>query len=323
MELNGLKVLVAGGAGFIGSYIVDSLLDVGAEVTVFDEFLYGDKNLQHVKKNIQIIKGDITDCNQVNQASEGKDVLIHVAFPAALCDLSLSNQFIETGTIGTFNLLRAAKENDSVFIYGSSISVYGKQIYQPVDEQHPLNPIITYGATKLVGEVYCRSFQHEFGLKTVILRYSDVYGPRSKRIGAPTAFLLKALNDEPIQIHGDGLQMRDYTYVTDIADATVLAINDCVYGETFNIASGRAYSIVELARIVKKITNSDSRIVFVSNDEIKSNKYIANDTRKYSISIEKAKKLLKFIPNVMINDGIEITKQWISENPSILSINRG
>lgn len=314
MKKNGLKVLVAGGAGFIGSHIVDSLLKAGTEVTVFDNFLYRDKNLQHVKNNIRIINGDITDFSQVKGASEGQDVIIHVAFPAALCDLSLSNQFIETGTIGTLNLLRAAKENDSVFIYGSSISVYGKQIYQPVDEIHPLEPIITYGATKLVGEVYCKSFHHEFGLKTVILRYSDVYGTRFKRIGAPTAFILKALKGEPIQIHGDGSQMRDYTFVTDIADATVLAINECAYGETFNIASGQACSIVELARMVKQITNSESRIEFISNDGIDSNKYVTNDARKYSISIEKAKKLLKFKPNVLLSDGLESTKRWILED---------
>lgn len=317
MEINGLKVLVAGGAGFIGSFIVDSLFNAGADVTVFDSILYGDKNLHHLKNKLKIINGDITDYNQIEHASKGQEVIIHVAFPAALCDLSLTNQFIETGTIGTFNLLRAAKENDSILIYGSSISVYGKQIYQPIDEQHPLDPVITYGATKLVGEAYCRSFQHEFGLNTVILRYSDVYGPRFKRIGAPTSFLLKALKDEPIQIHGDGSQMRDYTYVTDIADATVLAIDDHAYGKSFNIASGNVCSIVELAKLVKHATNSESIIEFISKNEIDPKKYIASDNRKYSISIEKAKNILKFKPKFSLNDGLNFTKQWILNNYEI------
>ncbi|MCK4827117.1 NAD-dependent epimerase/dehydratase family protein, partial [bacterium] len=186
MHLKGKKVLVAGGAGFIGSHVVDELVKSGAVVTVLDDLSSGNiKNLNHIRNKIKCIHGSINDYQQVVSAANNQEVIIHEGFPAALCDLNPDNQFIETGTLGTYNLLRAAAENESIFIYASSISVYGKQVSDPINEKHPLDPLITYGATKLAGEGYCKAFQNEYGLNCVILRYSDVYGPRFNRTGAP------------------------------------------------------------------------------------------------------------------------------------------
>lgn len=312
MDLENAKVLVAGGAGFIGSHVCDALIRKGADVTVLDNLVSGNlENIAHIKDKLKFIKGDITDFEQVLYAAKDCDVIIHEAFPAAICDLSPENQFIATGTLGTYNLLRAALANDSVFIYASSISVYGKQVSSPITESHPLNPIVVYGATKLAGEFYCRAFQQEQGLKNVILRYSDVYGPRYSRISAPIAFLLKGLKKEPLQIHGDGSQTRDYTYVTDIAEGTVLAINEKAYGDVFNIASGNYISILELAKKVNVNTENDSEIELIPSEKIDTQKYVAEDERKYSIDISKAKKILGYNPKVSLDTGLGMSKEWI------------
>jgi len=314
MDLENAKVLVAGGAGFIGSHVCDALIRKGAEVTVLDNLVSGNlKNIAHIKDRLRFIKGDITNFEQVLHAAKDKDVIIHEAFPAAICDLSPEKQFITTGTLGTYNLLRAALANNSIFIYASSISVYGKQVSSQISESHPLNPIIVYGATKLSGEIYCRAFQHEHGLNIVILRYSDVYGPRFNRISAPIAFLLKGLKKEPLQIHGDGSQTRDYTYVTDIAEGTVLAINEKAYGDVFNIASGNHISILELAKKVNVITGNDSELELIAHEKIDTQKYVVEDERKYSINIAKAKKILGYNPKISLDSGLNMTKEWIEK----------
>jgi len=312
MDLQEAKVLVAGGAGFIGSHVCDALIRRGAEVTVLDNLVSGNlENIAHIKDKLSFIKGDITDLEHVLRAAKSQDVIIHEAFPAAICDLAPENQFIATGTLGTYNLLRAAVANDSVFIYASSISVYGKQVSSPITEKHPLDPIVAYGATKLSGEIYCRAFQHEHGLNVVILRYSDVYGLRYNRISAPITFLLKGLKKEPLQIHGDGSQTRDYTYVTDIAEGTVLALTEKGYGSVYNIASGNYISILELAKKVNVITGNDSGIELIPIDKIDTQKYVAEDERKYWIDITKAQKMLGYEPKVTLEIGLSRIKEWI------------
>lgn len=312
-NLSDLKVLVAGGAGFIGSHIVDELINSNAVVTILDNFTSSDvSSISCPTDRIQLVRGDINDYSTVEDISKDIDVIIHVAFPAARCDLSLNNQYLDAGIKGTFNLLRASVDNDIDFIYGSSISVYGNQKETPINEKHALDPIITYGATKLAGEVYCRSFQHEFGLKVAILRYSDVYGPRFKRIGAPTAFLIRSLNNETLQIHGDGQQMRDYIYVTDVAKASLLAINDRAYGDIFNIASGESHTIIEVANLANEITGSSAGLEFLSKSN--GQKHLENDIRKYVIDITKAKSTIGFKPQVDLKQGLELTKNWILSN---------
>lgn len=318
MNIKGKKVLVAGGAGFIGSHVADELVKRDAVVTVLDDLSSGDlRNLNNIRNKIRFIQGSINDYKQVASAAKGQEVIIHEAFPASLCDLSPDNQFIDTGSLGTYNLLRAASENESIFIYASSISVYGNQVSTPISEEHPLDPIITYGATKLAGEIYCRAFQKEYGLNCVILRYSDVYGPRFKRTGAPIAFLLKALKKEPLQVHGAGLQARDYTFVTDVAKGTILGIQESAFGETFNIASGVSCTILDLANKVNAVTENDAGIEFISKDHINSSKYIVNDKRRYNIDITKAREMLGFQPKVSLEDGLQISKKWILENMNV------
>jgi UDP-glucose 4-epimerase len=314
MSIDGKKVLVAGGAGFIGSHVVEELVKRKAVVTVLDNQSSCDiRNLINISSKIKFISGNITDYAAVSSAAKDQEIIIHEAFPASLCDLSPDNQFIDTGTDGTYNLLRAASENESIFLYASSISVYGEQRTNPISEEHPLDPIITYGATKLAGEVYCKAFQKEYGLNYVILRYSDVYGPRFKRTGAPIAFLLRALGKRSLQIHGDGSQTRDYTFVTDIAKGTILGIEESAYGKIFNIASGNPCSILDLAGKVNAITGNNKGIEFLSEDNINSGKYVLRDKRQYSIDITKARKILGFEPEISLDKGLEISKKWIAE----------
>ena len=318
MNLQSKKILVAGGAGFIGSYVVEELVQAGAAVTVLDDLSSGNmQNLKHLIDKIQFIHGSINDYQQTASAARGQDIIIHEAFPASLCSLSPEHQFIETGTLGTYNLLRLAVENKSIFIYASSISVYGKQLSDTINEDHPLDPIITYGATKLSGEIYCRAFEKEYGLNFVILRYSDVYGPRFKRTGAPIAFLLRALNSEPLQVHGDGSQARDYTFVTDIAKGTILALQEPAFGKTVNIASGNSCTILDLANKVNIVTGNNAGIKIISEDLINSNKYIINDKRIYNIDITRARDFLGYEPETSLDRGLRISKKWILDNLNV------
>ena len=138
-----------------------------------------------------------------------------------------------------------------------------------------------------------------------------MYGPRFKRIGAPTAFILKGLKNEVIQIHGDGAQTRDYIYVTDVAQGTVLSINDRAYGDVFNIASGMSHSIIDLAEVVNEITGNDAGVEFVS--DVGAKKFTANDLRRYEFDISKAKNILGFEPKNHMEEGMQIMNDWIKK----------
>lgn len=309
MDLSNIKVLVTGGAGFLGSHISEGLLNAGARVNILDTFLSGrESNITHLKNRVKFYHGDILDQSLVKEAAKGVDVVVHSAFPMAICDRSLNKQYIEAGTVGIYNVLNSALAEDAKLIYVSSISVYGRQKYLPVDEEHPVHPMLIYGATKLAGEFYCQVMAEEYGLQTVILRYSDIFGPRNGRISAPINFLLKSLHKQPLEINGDGSQIRSYTYVSDAVDATLLAmVKPEAKGQIINVAGDDNISILELAQKVRKLTGMplDIKCAGTKNP----------DTRNYIIDNNRAKKLLGFKPRVSIDDGLELTLQWLKDNP--------
>ncbi|MHB1167285.1 MAG: NAD-dependent epimerase/dehydratase family protein [Carboxydocellales bacterium] len=309
MDISGLNILVTGGAGFLGSHIVERLVKLGTRVRVLDTFLSGrEKNLLPVQGQITLYQGDIVDEGVVDRAMTGVDVVVHCAFPLAAYDRSLNHQFIQGGSVGIFNILKSALKEKALVVFASSIAVYGEQQYLPIDEQHPLKPILLYGATKLSGEFYCLTMAQTYGLKTVILRITDIYGPRNGRISAPINFLLKGMNNMPVEIKGDGTQSRTYTYISDLVDAVILAAT-CpqAQGKIINIAGDECVSIYDVAVLAKKLTGSTG--------EISLEKSISSDRRKYWIDNRQAKALLGFTPKVNIESGLRQTLAWLKANP--------
>ncbi len=301
---SGRRVLITGGSGFLGSNIARLLLNEGAEVTLLDNCLPGqEKNILDIIGRIALIRGDINDPATVKKAAHGKEIIVHAAFPVTQCNRSLENQYVATGTVGLFNILKEAFEQQALVIYVSSISVYGKQSYTPIDENHPLQPSLIYGATKLAGELYCGVMAREYGLKTVILRYSDLYGPGLGRDNAPVVFLQKALAGLPLLVRGGGKQVRSYLFVTDAAQAVKQAIeNPAAQGMVFNVGGQETITIMNLAAKAKEITGSNSEIISEEG-------WI--DEREYLIDSTVARSILGFSPRVDLNNGLRKTLAWL------------
>jgi len=329
-KLKGKKILVTGGAGFIGSHIAEKLVEIGSEVVILDNFLTGKmSNLSSIKDDVEIIKGHIENYHDVERAIQGCDIVIHEAFPYGKSGMGLEEQYIEEGVIGTFNVLKAAVKNKvEKVVYASTVAVYGIPKYLPIDENHPISPFLPYGATKYVGELYCRTFSKLYDIDTVSLRYFYVYGPRYAQFdhSAMVNFLNRVLENKPLIIYGDGSQIRDYTYIDDAVEGTLLAtIKEDTRGEVYNISSGEGITILELAQKIIDVTNANVEIKIAETTEYRysdqyckipvglttkvGNKWI--DERNYIGDISKAREELGYKPRVALEDGIKRTFEWL------------
>lgn len=331
MDLAGKRILITGGAGFIGSHLARGLLQMGAHVTIFDNFATGRiDNIQDFKGDIILVKGDVKNYGEINKASKDQSFVVHEAFPYAMVSQSLEDQFIEDSYMGTFNVLKASLYNDiEKVVYGSSVAVYGQQQYLPVDEEHPKNPDYPYGVTKYACEKLCASFSKSYGLNTVSLRYFNVYGPLFTNLdhSAVLSFAKRVVEDKPPLIYGDGEQIRDFTYIDDIVAGTMLAITqDTVPGDVFNLGAGEGIRIIDLAAKIVEISGKDIKLRFATAEEYRyydrtlpwgmtkvvDGRYI--DTRNYIADITKARKLLTYEPKIPREDGIRRTLLWVKEN---------
>jgi nucleoside-diphosphate-sugar epimerase len=301
------KVLVTGGAGFIGSHLVDRLLAEGFEVTVLDDFSSGRRqNISHHKnaREFHVVHGDVRDTGLVKNVVEDVDAVFH---EAALVDVALSVEkpflFNDVNVVGTLNLLRVcANSGIRRFVFASSAAVYGNSRPAKKREDMLLRPTSPYGVTKLAAENYIRVFSELYGLETVILRYFNVYGlrqgVRSSYSGVVTAFLSRLLNSQAPIVHGDGRQTRDFVNVDDVVAANMLALksNNAV-GEVFNIASGMAITIGDLAKVMQRITEKEClKPVFTEPR--------TGDIKHCLADISKAERLLGFHPKMKISDGL-------------------
>lgn len=307
------EVLVTGGAGFIGSHLVDELLGRGYKVVVLDDFWSGrlDNLTQHLKNDdFKLVEGDVRGRSVVGEAMDGVDAVVHLA---ALVDVeeSVNNPF-ETHDVnvnGTLNVLKeAVRKGVKRFVYASSTAVYGEGNPLPLREDHPLKPISPYAASKVSAECYCRAFHSCYSLDTIILRYFNVYGPgqnRSSYSGVITRFLQNALNDEPLVIYGDGKQTRDFVYVNDVVEATVLALeNDYSKGEILNVCTGNPVTINELAHVVKEVTKKDLKVTY--------DKPRKGDIKNNYGDPSKAEEILGFKAKISLKNGLKQYKQFYS-----------
>jgi UDP-glucose 4-epimerase len=260
------RILITGGAGFIGSHLASELLKRKYSVVVFDNLCSGKTaNLKEIigKTGFKFLEGDIRDESKLEAAFYGVDAVIHLAalidITASVADPASTN---EVNVTGTLNVLReAARCKARRLVFASSTAVYGDAKKLPIDENVIVNPISPYAASKLAGEAYCKAFTGSYNLSTVVLRFFNVYGPRSEKspyCGVITKFLQQANNGETLKIFGDGKQTRDFIYVEDIVDAVILAMEtQGVDGETFNICTGTPTSINDLARAVQVATKKE------------------------------------------------------------------
>ncbi len=303
--------LVTGGAGFIGSNIVEALVRKGERVRVLDNFSTGDPaNLAAVRERVEIVEGDLRDMNAVRRAVAGVTYVCHQAalrsVPRSVDD-PLSTDAVNTH--GTLQLLVAAHEAKvRRVVYASSSSVYGDSPVLPKVEDQTPAPISPYAVAKLAAELYCRMYTRLYGLETVSLRYFNVFGPKqspeSKYAAVVPLFIRAALNNEPLVVHGDGEQSRDFTYIDNVVQANLLACTTPgVGGEVFNIACNSRHSVIEIALAVQKLID---RKLTIEHAPAR-----AGDVRHTQASIDKATRLLNYHPTVGFEDGMRRTFEYL------------
>lgn len=302
-----MQVLVTGGAGFIGSHVVDALISRGDTVTVLDDLSSG--KLENLKTHegsraFRFIRGDIRDAKAVDKALAGVDAVVHEAAMVSV-PLSIKNPGLvnSVNVDGTANLLKASLSHGvKRFVYASSCAVYGKQKKLPIKEEAQPNPLSPYAASKLAAEKKCLSSEGK-RLKTVCLRYFNVYGPRQsggEYAGVMVKFMERLQASQPPIIYGDGEQTRDFIHVQDVVGATLLALErESVAGEVINIGTGKGTKINELCELFLKAAGKPN-----INPVYEAPR--AGDIRHSWADITKARKLLGFKPKIKLEKGIEM-----------------
>lgn len=309
-DLRGRAVLVTGGAGFCGSNLVRALVTAGAKVTVVDSFFTGSrKNLHDLLSDIYLAEGSVTDPALVRKHVAQCPVIFHLAARNIIVSTRNPQEDMRTNIGGTLNLLEAARESVcDRFVYASSCSVYGNSRYLPVNEDDSLNLLNPYAVSKLAGEHYTLVFYETYGVPTVSLRYSNVFGPyqdpSNAYAGVVAKFLAAAATGSPLTVHGDGQQTRDFTFVDDIVTATCLAaLSPQAIGEVFNVATGKETTVSELAAEVIRITGSSSTVTSVDSRDI-------DNIRRRVLNIERIRKRLRWTPQTTLASGLRTTWDW-------------
>ncbi len=312
MNLSGARVLVTGGAGLVGSHIVDELIKEGASVVVYDSFIRGKmEHLEWAKSHgeVKVIQADLRDQAALKQAVEGIDYVFHQAAAwLRLCqeDPRLS---LEVNIAGTFNLLEACvKAGVKKIVAASSSSVYGEGLYLPTDEKHPFNNDLFYGASKVANEQFYRAFYKKYGLPFVALRYLNVYGPRQPYEAAYMDVIMHFLNridagESPV-VRGDGSATVDLVFAGDVARANLLALKSDVTDDFFNVASGVETSLKELASLLIRLRGKEDQLepLFEPMDT-------GLVSRRWG-SADKARQLLGFAASTSVEEGMRRVIEW-------------
>jgi UDP-glucose 4-epimerase len=311
--MNSKKVLVSGGAGFIGSHLVEKLLETGCKVIVYDNFSYGSmENLSCVaSNNLQVVEGDVTDLESLRSAAKNVDQLFHLAVLNLRVGLEDPLSAFEVNVRGTLNICIIAKENRKIqrTIFTSSGAVYGRAMYFPRDEKHPLDATNPYAADKVAGEMYLRAFHESWKIPYVILRLFNTYGPRSQQTAYAEViprFVDRITSGLPPIIFGTGKQRMDFTHVTDIVDGIVRAAeSNEALNNIMNLASGQDVSINELADILLKILGKKGEIEPVYAEPRPHEIPVYQEVPSPIVSISKAERLVGYKPLMPFEVGVE------------------
>lgn len=309
----GKSVLVTGGAGFVGSNLVRKLVAEGAKVTVLDDFFTGRReNLQGLEGQIRIIEGSVNDQSLVMDMVWQVQMVFHLAARNIIASTRNPFEDFQTNIGGTLNVLLAARKHTTErVIYTSSASVYGNPLYLPINEDDRVSLLTPYAVSKFGGEGYCQAFYESYGVGVVVVRYSNVYGigqdPANPYCGVVAKFMEKAQVGKPLEIHGDGQQTRDFTYVDDAVEATLLAgISGRAEGEVFNIGTGIETNINTLAQLVNEMYGQEQSPIYIDRRDI-------DNIRRRVLNVEKIRRRLRWVAGVTMSEGLKRTKKWFDE----------
>jgi UDP-glucose 4-epimerase len=315
MTFAGARALVTGGAGFIGSHLVDRLLQLGADVVVADDFSTGSEgNLAHHRGNgrLHVERADVCDAAAMMRLAAGATYVFHMATRSVRLSLKQPTLVHEVNATGTLNVLKAAAAAKARrLVYCSSSEVYGTAGVVPQPEEYDFRPETIYGASKLTGEYYTQVFQRAGWLETVIARPHNNYGPREHYRGIageviPRFILWSTAGIAPV-IYGDGKQTRDFTYVTETADIiATLALHEVAAGETFNVCRGEEVSVLELADKICRTTNPAVSPRFMPDRP--------SDVLRLWGDASKLERIVGRKPNLSIDEGLARTVAWFREN---------
>jgi len=314
-DLRGKKILVTGGAGFIGSEVVCQLVAAGADVTVVDNLVNGKRsNLEDLPSDhFRLVVADIRDANRMMELLRGNELVLHLACLGVRHSIHSPAENHDVNATATLCLLETAgKAGVRRFVHVSSSEVYGTARVVPMREDHPTYPMTVYGASKLAGERYAEAFWRTYGFPTVVVRPFNAFGPRSHHEGdcgeVIPKFMLRGLAGRPLLVHGDGAQTRDFTFVSDTARGIVLAASvEEAVGETLNLGQGNEISILELARAIGAATGR--------NDiEIRHGPARPGDVLRLHADSSKARELLGFEPEISLSEGLRRLRAWYEES---------
>ncbi len=302
------KVVVAGGAGFIGSHLAEYYGNIGYEVFVIDNLRSGKKENLEVIDNLHFIEDSITNKDIVNDTIKDADYVFNFAALVSVPEsIEKPYECVDINVNGLLNLLEASKIfGVKKLVHVSSAAVYGDNPILPKKVTMSPEPKTPYSITKLDGEFYCKMYSEQFGLKTTSLRFFNVFGerqnPKSQYAAAVPIFIEKAVKNEDITIYGDGLQTRDFIYVKDIVQACSLAANSQIKTGLFNVAYGKSITILDIAKTIIKLTDSKSKVLFAPER--------AGDIKHSLAEVTETFDILKFNPNWDLLKGLEATIKY-------------
>jgi len=330
MTLTDKQVLITGGAGFIGSHIVDAYLDEPvAKVIVFDDFSSGTQdNLAHIDDNrLVVVAGNILNKSEIDECFKQHkiDIVNHLAAELEVYRGIENVQWeAEINIFGTINVLQACLQYGvKKVLYASSGGIYGQAKSIPQKENHPWDPHWPYGVSKLAAERYCRQFYQLHGLPTVAFRYAIIYGPREWYGRVLTMFLRRVfIENKPPVVFGDGKQRRDYLYVADVARAHILATkNDSAAGHVFNLGSAHGISIGQLAEKIVGKSGRELKVIYDDPPEGQASQHqpgrvrLVGELQDFILDYQQAEKHLGWKPTVDFDEGLDQQIAWLLENP--------
>ena len=307
MTLEGRNVLVTGGAGFVGSALVRRLVGTGARITVLDDLFTGQR--ENVPAGVEFVEGSVCDAALVERVVARHELVIHAAARNIVVSTRNPREDYETNIGGTLNVLLAARASKAArVVYTSSTSVYGNPRYLPINEDDHLSLLTPYAVSKLAGEHYCMAFYESYGLPATAVRYSNVFGPgqdpTNPYCGVVAKFIDHLFAGRAPVIHGDGNQTRDFTYIDDAVEATLLATtSERALGEVFNVGTGVETSVNQLAEVLGRVTG-------VSLPAEHSDRRDVDNIRRRVVNIEKTRRTLRWVPEVTLEEGLRRTVAW-------------
>ena len=304
------RVLVTGGAGFVGANVVEALVADGHEITVLDDLSTGNlRNVGGTLGAIRFVQGSVTDYECVRKLVAEADRVVHLAARNIIVSTRNPREDYEVNIGGTLNVLLACREHRvRKIVYSSSASIYGNPRYLPINEDDLVSTLSPYSVSKLAGENYCLAFYESYQLPTVVLRYSNVYGPKqdpaNPYCGVIARFMEQAARGEPLTIHGDGEQTRDFTHVGDTVRATLAAaFSELGNGQTFNVGTGIETSVNRLADQIIGLYGGRSPRAHVDRRDI-------DNIRRRVLNIERIRRALRWVPELTLAEGLRRTKEW-------------